>query len=65
MFFKKDDKKCKNNAMLLICGMLAAVGVIALANKSKELRKSKGGCLMNMIKSSDCCSGGGIFGEGA
>ena len=48
--FAKCDKKKGHIGAAVVVGMLAAVGVIAITNKGKEMLKQKGGSLMNAIK---------------
>ena len=48
--FGKCEKKKGHIGVALVVGMLAAVGVMAITNKGKDMLKKKGQCIVNAIK---------------
>ena len=48
--FGKCEKKKGHIGAAVVVGMLAAVGVIAITNKGKEMLKKKGQSIVNAIK---------------
>ena len=62
--FGKCEKKKGHLGAAVVVGMLAAVGVIAITNKGKEMIKKKGQSLMDALKQvggsncegDDCCT---------
>lgn len=48
--FGKCEKKKGHIGVALVVGMLAAVGVMAITNKGKDMIKKKGQSIVNAIK---------------
>ncbi len=58
MFFGKAEKKRHHPCLVIVIGMLAVAGAVAITNKGKCLMYKAKSKLEGMLKSQESCDGG-------